>query len=209
MPSRPSSTSRELLGLYSLASRGEDNLAQFLANEPELVAQLGLPVDATGDDAELALQLAPAVGRYKRRTARLRAGEHAQRAADAALRLVSTSRRRAGRIEVDAEILLGDLLADGEKKYVAFELPAARVLLPRGTLLKARAPLRNFIDLAAYVDEHGLHFRWHAGRGGLNFRPRNEKRSAEVLYVDMRPAAPVRPVLLRPPLLATCSPSLD
>lgn len=188
--------------MYCLASRGEFNLAQFLANEPELVAHLGLPVDVTGDDAELALQLAPAVGRYKRRTARLRAGELAQRAADAALRLVSTSRRRAEWIELDAEILLGDLLADGGMKYVAFELPRARVLLLRGTLLKVRAPLRNFIDLAAYVDEHGLHFRWHGGRGGLNFRPRNEERGAEVLLVDLRPAIPVRAMLPRPLLLA-------
>lgn len=202
MSPRPSSTTRELLRLYSLASRGEYNLTQFLVDRPELVAHLGLLLDLERDDAEVALQLAPAVGRYKRRAAHLKAGEHTERAAAAVRQLVATSQRRADQLEIDAELLLGDLLADSSKKYISFEFTGARVPVLRGALARARAPLRNFIDLGAYIDESGVHLRWRGGRGGLNFRPHVEERGADVLRVDLRPVPPVRRLLPRPVLLA-------
>ena len=208
MSPRPSSTTRELLRLYSLAARGEYNLTQFLADRPELVAHLGVPLDLERDDAEVALQLASAVGRYKRRAARLKATEHIERVTCAVRQIVATSRRRADRLEIDADLLLGDLLADSSKKYISFELPGARVPIARISLAKARAPLRNFIDLGAYIDESGVHLRWRGGCGGLNLRPQVEERGAEVLHVDLRPVPPVRRLLPRPVLLADVLPTL-
>lgn len=201
MPLRPNSETRELLTLYARAGRGEYNIRAFLREHPEFVARLG-EVDLERDDSDLALQLAPAVGHYKRRAADLRAGEREQRSAAAVHQLIATARRRADGIELDAAQLLGGLLADNAKKYISFELLGARVPVLRTTLAKARVPLRNFIDVAAYVDERGIHFRWRGGRGGLNFCPQVEEREAEVLYVDLRPAPPMRRTLPRPVLLA-------
>ena len=199
-PSR-SSTTRELLRLYSLAARGEYNLRQFLDERPDIIAQLGIDLDRSYDDAELALQIAPAVGRHKRWAARVKAGEHAERSAAAVRQLIATSRRAWDRVEVDADLLLGDLLAD-RSQYISFDLGEARVPILRATLVSARAPLRNFIDVAAYLDERGLHIRWRGGRGGFNFRPRVEERGAAVLDVDLRPAPPRRRQLAGPVLLA-------
>lgn len=188
--------------MYSLAAPGEYNLALFLAERPELVAHLGVHLDLQRDDAEVALQLAPAIGRYKTRAVHIHAGERAERAAAAARQLIATSRQRADWFEIDAELLLGDLLADNSKKYLSFELPGARVPVLRCALTKARVLLRSFIEVAAYADERGLHLRWRGGHGGLNFRPQVEERGAAVLHVDLRPLPPVRRLLPRPVLLA-------
>lgn len=202
MSPRPSRTARELLRLYSLARSGEDNLGHFLRERPELVHHLGAALDLHRDDAEIALQLAPAVGRYKRRAGRAQAEERAERAARAVQQLVATARHRHELVELDADLLLADVLADASRKYISFEMPGARIPVYRHALAKARVPLRGFIDLAGYVDERGLHLRWRGGRGGLDFRPQAEQRDAEVLHVDLRPAPPVRRMLPRPVLLA-------
>lgn len=202
MSPRRADSTRELLRLYSLAASGEYNLAQFLSEHPELVARLGVPVDLSRDDADVALQLARGIGRHKRKTAHSKAGERAERACAAARQLVDTSRRCIDRVELDADLVFGALLADASKTYIAFELPGSRVPVLRGALVRARAPLRNFIDVAAYVDEQGLHLRWRGGHGGLNFRPQVQERGADVLDVDLRLTPPRRRQLPRPILLA-------
>lgn len=202
LPSRPSNTTREFLRLYALASRDERNLAHFLGEHPELVAHLAVPLDLEQDDVEIALQLASTVGHYKRRTAALADDEHAERAAAAVRQLVATTRNRGEWLEVDPELLLGDLLVDKKVKYVSFELAEARVPVLRTALARARSPLRNFIDTAASIDTQGVHLRWRGGRGGLNFHPQVEERGAHVLHVDLRPRPSVRRRLPRPLLLA-------
>lgn len=202
MSSRPSSTTSEMLRLYSLAAHGEYNLARFFDEHPDLVAHLDVSIDLARDDVEIALQLAPVIGRHKKRALRLRAGEQAERTATAVRQLVATSHRHGDGIELDADVLLGALLADSSKKYISFELPGARVPVLRAALAKARVPLRTFIDVTAYVDGQGLHLRWRGGRGGLNLRARVEERGAEVLHVDLRPAPPVRRTLPHPVHLA-------
>ena len=189
MPPRPSSAARELLTLYSRAGHGEYNIGAFLRERPDLAARLGL-LDRDGDDADLALQLAPAIGKCKRRVARDRVEERGARAERAAQELAASAQHRLGRVEVDPAILLGDLLADGSKKYVAFELTGVRVVMLRFLLLRARAALRGFSDVAACIDERGLHLTWRHGRGGLNLRTQLEERRAAVLVVDLR--APAR-----------------
>ena len=185
MPPRRSSEARELLGLYARARHGEHNIGAFLRERPELVARLGL-VDLDRDDANLALQIAPAIGRYKRRLALDQAGERGARAEKAARALVASARRRLDRVELDPAILLGDLLVDAEKKHIGFELPGVRVVMARQLLLRSRAALRPFPDVAACIDQTGLHLTWRTGRGGLNLRPQLEERGAPILLVDLR-----------------------
>ncbi len=202
MPSRPSSTPRELLTLYARAGRGEYNIGAFLREHPELAARLG-GLDLERDDADLALQLAPAIGQYKRHVAHDQAGERGARAERAARALAGSARHRLERVELDPAILLGDLLADGSKKYIGFELTGVRVVVARQLLLRARMALRPFPDVTATIDEKGLRLGWRGGRGGLHFRPQLEERGAAVLLVDLRvPVQRRSPARSGPVLLA-------
>lgn len=106
---------------------GEHNLGAFLRERSELVAQLG-PLDLDADDAVLALQLAPAVGRHKRATAEAVAIARATRAETAVRRLAASASHEADRVEREVDVLLGDLLAGGQK-YIAFELTTVPVIL--------------------------------------------------------------------------------
>lgn len=202
MSSRADSSERELLRLYSLASTGEYNLAQFLLGRPEFVALLDVSLDLERDDAELALQLAAAVGRYKRRAVHRASGDRTERVAAASRQLIATSRPRAGSIELDAKLVLGGLLADNTKKYIAFELIEGRIPILRAALVRTRAALRSFEDVTAFVDLHGLHFRWRGGIGGLNFRPQVQERGASFLHLDFRRPLPARTRLPHPVRLA-------
>ena len=183
---QPNSATKELLRLYALAATGEYNLTRFFDDHPDVRTDLGVALDPERDDAALGLELAPVVGRLRHRTASVRAAEQAQRAEAAARRLSATAVHRDGRVEFDADVLLGDLLADAGKKYIGIELDGARVLVLRSTLTRARACLRIHLDLAGYADPAGLHLVWRAGRGGLNLRPQVEERGAGVLLVDLR-----------------------
>lgn len=199
MSGQPSSTVRELLALYSRAGRAEHNLGDFLREHPELVARLG-DLDLNRDDAELALQLAPAIGRYKRTTAGDHANDRVRRAEKAAQNLTASAVHHADRVELEPRVLLGQLIA-GSQKYISLELTTTPVWLHRQTLLRAKTALRPFRDLTASVDERGLHLRWRAGRGGLNLRPQVEECGAAVLHVDLRPVSRPRGLRHSPPVL--------
>ena len=186
MSRQPSSATKELVRLYALAAPGEYNLAKFLQEHPELCSELGVALEGERDDAALGLELAPVIGRLRHRAASIHAAERAERADAAARRLSASAVHRDGRVEFDADVLLGDLLADGGRKYIGVELDGARVLILRSTLAKARACLRIHIDLAGFADEVGLHLVWRGGRGGLNLRPQQQERGAAVLLVDLR-----------------------
>lgn len=199
MSPRPSSTTRELVALYSRAGHGEHNLGAFLRERPELVARLGR-LDLECDDADLALQLAPAIGRYKRTTAGAHSDERASRAAAAAQHLTASAVHHADRVELEPRVLLGELLA-GSQKYISLELTTTPVWLHRQTLLRAKTALRPFRDLNSFVDERGLHLRWRAGRGGLNLGPQAAERGVSVLHVDLRPVSRLRGLRQSPPVL--------
>lgn len=201
MPPRPSNTTRELLTLYARAGRGEHNIGAFFRDHPELAAGLGVR-DLERDDADLALRLAPTIGKYKRRLALEQAGERVARAERAARELASSARHRLDGVELEPAILLGELLADSSKKYIVFELTGRRVSLPRHLLLRTRVALRPFLDVTAHIEEQGLHLAWRHGRGGLNLRPQLEERGAAVLVVDLRtPARRTSPVERAGPVL--------
>ena len=186
MSRQPSSATKELLRLYALAAPEECNLSKFFEGHPELRRELGVSLDENSDDAARGLDLAPVIGRLRHRAASVQAAERAERAEAAARRLSASAVHRDGRVELDADVLLGDLLADSGKKYLGVELDGARVLVLRSTLAKARACLRIHLDLAGFADEAGLHLAWRGGRGRLNLRPQQLERGAGVLLVDLR-----------------------
>lgn len=199
MPLPPSSPLKELLGLYSQAQHGEYNIGEFLQRHPDLCDRLGV-LDITRDDAELALQLAGAVGRYKTHASKVQRDGRTDRAGQAARRLVGSARRDGGRVVLDVDLLLGDLLADASRKYICFELDEACVDVHRHALVRARVPMRSFHDVLAYVDPTGLHLRWRAGRGGLNLQPQQRDRGAPALLVDLRAPAEVLHAHCRQPV---------
>ena len=73
---------------------------------------------------------------------------------------------------LDTDLLLGDVLADREKKYIAFKGEYFEVAIERDTLVRAAMVRRIYIDVAASVDAEGLHVRWRGGRGGYNWKAR-------------------------------------
>ena len=81
--------------------------------------------------------------------------------------LVGLSRWHQERVDVDAKIVLGTLLADGQRKAIRFDVEGrSSVTILRDKLKEARRAL-GFSDLRCFIDERGLNFRWHGGRGGL------------------------------------------
>lgn len=188
--------------MYSLARHSEYNLGAHLHGHPELLAELGMAIDLSKDDAELGLALAPAMGRYKRACFQVALVERDRRAEQAAARLIAASRTDGDRVVLDAGLLLGPVSA-GPHDYLAFDLDAVRVAVPRRPMARGRVVLRGFLDLAAFVDASGLHLRWRAGRGGLNIRPQLPRRDDHLLLVDLRRRAPQRaPAPAAPVLLA-------
>lgn len=185
MPPRATKTTRELVALYRRAGRGEHNLAAFFREHPALAEHLGV-VDLEHDDVEVALRLAPVLGRYQQTIAHGQASERSQRAAEAARALSVSARHRGGRIDLDGALLLGDLLADGTTKFISFDLPTGRVSIARAILLRARGALRDVSGITAAVDERGLHLGWRHGRGGLNFLPHLPEHETASLVVDLR-----------------------
>ncbi len=191
MAPRPSSTTRELLALYSRAGHGEYNLGAFLQEHPELLGRVDARLDLTQDDAALALALAPFIGRHKKYLAGANVAERGDRAERAAGQLAASARLERDRVVLDVDVLLGDVLA-GTHKYIGIELETVRVPVLRHMLVRARGALRGFLDLAAFVDERGLHLVWRAGRGGLNLLPQRQERGAATLLIDLRPRTPSR-----------------
>ena len=125
-----------------------------------------------------------------------RAGAVSERSCRAACLLGQTVRWTELGGVLDVDLLLRDVIADRQKKYIAFirgEQPD--VVVRRETLARVTPLRRNVLDLAAFVNEDGLHFRWKGGRGGYNWRsqvvPPAEK--SRVLEVTLRPESDVRP----------------
>ena len=93
---------------------------------------------------------------------------------------------------LDIDTLFGDLLADKTRKYIVFGLPGSNVAIETRTLARVAWLRRTFIDLAAWVDDEGLHIRWRGGRGGYNWKPQlvPDHQRHRVLEVSLR--LPVR-----------------
>jgi hypothetical protein len=203
-PNRRHDPLRELQQLLRVAEEGAHDLGAFLAaHADELAPALG----SSPDDLRAAVELPDEIV-ARRVRARLRgrreldqkqkAQEDAEVARRAANALGGTVRWTEQGAVLDVDLLLGDLLADREKKYVEFKGPDFTTAIERGLLARTALVQRLFIDVAAYVDADGLHVRWRGGRGGYNWRARfvPPVDRAHVLTVELRP--PVRAAVPRP-----------
>lgn len=93
---------------------------------------------------------------------------------------------------LDVDTLLGELLADKTRKYIVFGLPGSNVAIDRCTLAQVAWLRRMFMDLAAWVDDDGLHFRWRGGRAGFNWRPQVVPDHQRHRVLDVSLCRPVR-----------------
>jgi hypothetical protein len=199
----------ELVRLVRAAQPGENNIGKYLGERGEELAEL-LGVSATalgaaaalGDDV-LAPQLEQLLRQREHHRRHHRVLTSRERALAAAARLVRSARWRGdGAVELDDHVLLGDLLVDTSKKFIAFILDEFAddaeddaVNVPRALLAEVSRVLtrKKYPDRRAFVDDNGLHVRWNSDRGGLNFYSREVKPHEEqhVLVVVLE-----RPVMV-------------
>jgi len=187
---------RELALLVRTPEPGTCNLGEYLAdNAGELAQVLGTPAKKLEtmrslDDEHLAPFVRGFVQRARCQQVQGDLERRRQRSLDAASRLGATARRTDLGYELDVDVLLGEPLADRTKKWISFrDMEDFDVTVPR-YLIASTVPLRRLhIDLAAFVDRHGLHFRWRGGRGGYNWLPREVHPSLadRVLVVGLAP----------------------
>ncbi len=193
---------RELALLVRAPEPGSYNLGEFLAdNASELAQVLGLPVGsleaarAVDDEA-----VAPRVHHLLRRARNQRVQQdlerRRQRSLEAAERLGATAVWTPDLgAQLDVDLLLGELLADRTKRWIAFTTAEAEATIIPRHFIAATVPLRRIhLDLACWVDPEGLHFRWRGGRGGYNWRSHQVHPSLadRVLTVPLAPKVIVR-----------------
>ncbi len=195
---------RGLQQLLRVPEEGAANIGAFLfANAEQLAPALGSSPDDLRASADMPDEVvAPRVTARLARRRELDQERERQEDSEVALRaaasLGATVRWTEHGAVLDTDLLLGDVLADRRKKYIAFTGEGFTTAVERDTLARTASLRRVFIDVAAYVDAEGLHVRWRGGRGGYNWKARfvapiDRER---VLTIEMRP--PTRAVVHRP-----------
>lgn len=128
-----------------------------------------------------------------------------QAAQAAAQQLAATTVWHNDAAALDPGVLLGDLLVDTNRTYIAFHVAGQfQTSVPRSTLVSASQVLgANRPDLTAWVDRAGIHFRWRGGRGGVNFFPQPipAHETAHILRVNL--PMPVIEIIRRAPAAST------
>jgi len=119
-----------------------------------------------------------------------------ERSIVAAIRLGEGARWTELGAELDVDLLLGEVLADRTRRWVSFEGEGLSVAIPRHLIPATASVARQHLDLAAYVDEHGLHFRWRGGRGRYNWRPHVPRPGLEAHVLTVPLAPKVVPVVV-------------
>ena len=169
---------QELVQLLRIPEEGACNLGAFLASHAE---QLAPALGSSPADLRASVDMPDEVvaGRVRARLRRRREmdqererQEDAERAMRAATTLARTVRWTEQGAVLDTDLLLGDLLADRARKYIAFKSEDFTTFVERDTLARTCMLRRLFLDVAACVDADGLHVRWRGGRGGYNWKPR-------------------------------------
>jgi len=209
---RPADPIRELAKLARVADHGLHNIGTFLR---EHAAELG-PVLGVDDDVLQGVSdqpdhlLGPKIEHALRQIRERRAQDLAIRKNQVAS---AASRELAERATwtrdvalLDPTILLGNLLADDTRKYIAFDVDGKEVAVERSTLVATAKVLSRRPDVVASVDAGGVRIRWNGGCGGLNWRPQQVLpadrdqvlrvelvRQPELSYVPAPPPVPKRP----------------
>lgn len=187
---------RELALLVRVPEPGTTNLGEFVFANAEQLAQ-ALAIDRTQleaasvfDDEEVAPRLRRLLDLARLRQIQQEVDRRRARSLEAARRLGASVRWTDLGAELDVDLLLGELLADRTRKWVAFTTAEGTATIVPRHLVAATAPLRRIhIDLASWVDPHGLHFRWKGGCGGYRWRSHEvDARFADsILTVPLAP----------------------
>jgi hypothetical protein len=191
---------RELLVLLRSPEHDSNNIGVYLGEHAERLAPI---LRTSPDSLRSALRLTDerVVPELRRRVASVigdqqaaRATKISERSSRAACLLGQTVRWTELGGVLDVDLLLSDVIADRQNKYVAFSREEHPGVAVRRDLLARVAPLkRNVLDLVAFVDHEGVHFRWNGGRGGYNWLPQvvPDHEGLRVLKVSLRaPACP-------------------
>jgi len=189
---------RELQQLLRVPEEGSRALASFLCEHADALAPA---LGSTPEDLRASADMPDEVvaPRIRVRLSRRREIDHERKlladsdlAMRAATTLGATVRWTEHGAVLDTDLLLGDVLADREKKYIAFRGPDFTTAVERETLARTASLQRLFIDVATYVDAAGLHFRYRGGRGGYNWKPRLVVPAdrERVLTIELRPPVP-------------------
>ena len=165
---------RELAQLLRYAEPDGQNIGIFVAEHTSELVQLlraderelrdatrerdGDLIDRLRERLELTLE-------HERDRRRANDIERTQRAAR---ELARTARWFELGVVLDADLVFGDLVVDQRTRFVSFTLDDTTVEVPTTLLRAARFLRHTYIDLACFVDERGVHARWHAGIGQLN-----------------------------------------
>jgi len=215
MARRP--TERELLATLSAAVEsddGDDELNELLQ---EYAGSIASSLCMTTGQL-LAICKAPPMDRTVKirvalRRFRERHAESLKRQAEnlsiaAANMLVGLSRWHEVQVEIDARIVLGTLLADRQRTAIQFCVEGRCVTVLRDKLKEAGRVL-PFSDLCCFIDERGLNFRWHGGRGGLVLVSQSVEKfeSSAVLTIEFPRPQPKAKLSLVPPSPITPSAS--
>ena len=193
---------RELELLVRAAEPGTTNLGEFVADHASELAQV-LGMDArwleaarATDDEQVVARIRQALVRARDQHVQSDLERRRQRSLEAAERLGATATWTPDLgAELDVDLLLGELLADRTKKWVAFTTDQAEATIVPTRLIAATAPLRRMhLDLASYVNATALAFRWRSGRGGYTWRSHEVHPSLAdtVLTVPLAPRLIVR-----------------
>jgi hypothetical protein len=198
MPPRRSDRLRQLQRLLQLEGAAEEVRAFVHEHVAELAPLLG----GREDQLLEAAQEEDFARRLRRHLAGLRQCEREQRDADAgviaskvATTLGGSARWREEEAHLDVRPLLDPELTAAAVDLVIFNEANFNVAISKKTLVGLRRHLPRFPDLLAYVDLGGLHLRWRAGRGHLNFHPQPMPKTAPMLVVPLAPRQVVLPVV--------------
>lgn len=194
---------RELAQLVRFAERDGTNIGQFVTEHAGELARIlpcahsELVAAARERDAELVDRLRARLEHALLRDQQERHTRAVARAHRAAAELARTARWFERGVVLDVDVLLGAVANGAVAKHVAFALPSATLVYEAALLRRARILQRTFLDIAVFVDEEALHFRWKAGRGAINIKPQ------VVSAAQMRAALVVAiPPPMRPPMHA-------
>lgn len=180
------------IGLFLAAHA--DELAPVLRSSPESLRAAGKLTDERVVPA-LRKRLASVLDHHQLARATL-ASERSCRAASL---LGQTVRWTELGAVLDVDVLLRDVIADRRNRYITFTFAGTQVAVRRETLAAVTPLRRNVLDLVAFVNSDGVHFRWKGGRGGYNWRPQVVPPSdkGRVLEVTLRTESDERPSSVR------------
>jgi hypothetical protein len=169
-------TERELLQTLVVASESDDGTEELTALIQEHGPTIALSLGMSTSELEAICMSRPMDRTVKVRVALRRCRErHAdaqKRQAEnlsiaAANMLVGLSRWHEERVDLDAKIVLGTLLANRQLKAIQCDVEGRTSVTVLREKLKEAGRALPFSDLCCFIDERGLNFRWHGGRGGL------------------------------------------